>query len=97
MPKLDDEQLILKGAGQYAAMCTGCHLKPGMTESTPLTPKRRCRFDGLEPKAVPAAEAVAGLRDQHPSGAACKLAVFARHSGHVSAAPRGTVGSAAYP
>ena len=33
VPKLDDEQLILKGAGQYAAMCTGCHLKPGMTES----------------------------------------------------------------
>ena len=33
VPKLDDEQLILKGAGQYAAMCTGCHLKPGMTDS----------------------------------------------------------------
>jgi ketosteroid isomerase-like protein/mono/diheme cytochrome c family protein len=33
LPKLDDEQLILKGAGQYAAMCTGCHLKPGMTDS----------------------------------------------------------------
>jgi mono/diheme cytochrome c family protein/ketosteroid isomerase-like protein len=33
VPKLDDEQLILNGAGQYAAMCTGCHLKPGMTDS----------------------------------------------------------------
>jgi mono/diheme cytochrome c family protein/ketosteroid isomerase-like protein len=33
VPKLDDEQLILKGAGQYAAMCTGCHMKPGMTDS----------------------------------------------------------------
>jgi mono/diheme cytochrome c family protein len=33
VPDLGDEQLILKGAGQYAAMCTGCHLKPGMTDS----------------------------------------------------------------
>ena len=33
MPDLDDPQLILKGAGQYAAMCTGCHLKPGMQDS----------------------------------------------------------------
>ena len=30
---LDDAQLILKGAGQYAAMCTGCHLAPGMQDS----------------------------------------------------------------
>ena len=33
VPPLDDPQLILKGAGQYAAMCTGCHLKPGMQDS----------------------------------------------------------------
>ncbi|HWU69139.1 MAG TPA: cytochrome c [Stenotrophobium sp.] len=33
VPDLKDPQLILKGAGQYAAMCTGCHLKPGMTDS----------------------------------------------------------------
>ena len=33
VPKLDDPQLILKGAGQYAAMCTGCHLAPGMVDS----------------------------------------------------------------
>ena len=32
-PKLDDEKLILKGAGQYAAMCTGCHLTPGKKDS----------------------------------------------------------------
>jgi len=32
-PNLDDPQLVLKGAGQYAAMCTGCHLAPGMEES----------------------------------------------------------------
>lgn len=32
-PNLDDPQLILKGAGQYAAMCTGCHLAPGMADS----------------------------------------------------------------
>ena len=30
---LDDPQLILKGAGQYAAMCTSCHLAPGMEDS----------------------------------------------------------------
>ena len=33
VPRLDDPQLVLKGAGQYAAMCTGCHLAPGMEES----------------------------------------------------------------
>jgi len=33
VPNLDDPQLILKGAGQYAAMCTGCHLKPGVDNS----------------------------------------------------------------
>ncbi len=30
---LNDAQLILKGAGQYAAMCTVCHLAPGMKAS----------------------------------------------------------------
>jgi ketosteroid isomerase-like protein/mono/diheme cytochrome c family protein len=33
VPNLEDPQLILKGAGQYAAMCTECHLKPGMQNS----------------------------------------------------------------
>jgi mono/diheme cytochrome c family protein len=33
VPDLQDPQLILKGAGQYAAMCTDCHLKPGMKDS----------------------------------------------------------------
>ena len=33
VPALGDPQLILKGAGQYAAMCTGCHLAPGMRDS----------------------------------------------------------------
>src|SRR5574337_1464844 len=33
VPNLDDPQLILKGAGQYAAMCTGCHLEPGVENS----------------------------------------------------------------
>ena len=28
VPDLSDPQLILKGAGQYAAMCTQCHLTP---------------------------------------------------------------------
>jgi mono/diheme cytochrome c family protein len=33
VPNLDDPQLILKGAGQYAAMCAGCHLRPGLQDS----------------------------------------------------------------
>ena len=33
MPDLNDPQLILKGAGQYAAMCTQCHLTPAMKDS----------------------------------------------------------------
>ena len=33
MPNLDDPALILKGAGQYAAMCTQCHLAPGIDNS----------------------------------------------------------------
>ncbi|WP_458068489.1 c-type cytochrome [Rhodanobacter sp. BL-MT-08] len=32
-PNLNDPQLILKGAGQYAAMCTQCHLTPAMKNS----------------------------------------------------------------
>lgn len=33
VPNLEDSELILKGAGQYAAMCTSCHLAPGMKDS----------------------------------------------------------------
>lgn len=33
VPNLHDPQLILKGAGQHAAMCASCHLAPGMTGS----------------------------------------------------------------
>ena len=33
VPRLDDPQLILKGAGQYAAMCTQCHLAPNRQDS----------------------------------------------------------------
>ncbi len=33
VPDLQDPALILKGAGQYAAMCTQCHLTPGMKDS----------------------------------------------------------------
>ena len=32
-PNLKDPQSVLKGAGQYAAMCTGCHLAPGKESS----------------------------------------------------------------
>jgi mono/diheme cytochrome c family protein len=30
VPNLDDQALILKGAGEYAAMCKECHLAPGI-------------------------------------------------------------------
>jgi mono/diheme cytochrome c family protein len=33
VPNLEEPQMILKGAGQYAAMCTGCHLTPGEKDS----------------------------------------------------------------
>jgi mono/diheme cytochrome c family protein len=33
VPDLEDPEQILKGAGHYAAMCTGCHLAPGMKDS----------------------------------------------------------------
>jgi mono/diheme cytochrome c family protein len=36
VPGLDDESLIRAGAGNYDAMCTGCHLKPGV-EKTELS------------------------------------------------------------
>lgn len=32
-PDLQDERLILKGAGQYAAMCANCHLAPEQKDS----------------------------------------------------------------
>jgi mono/diheme cytochrome c family protein len=32
-PALEDEALILAGAGNYDAMCRGCHLAPGMAET----------------------------------------------------------------
>ena len=32
-PKLESPRLVLKGAGQYAAMCADCHLAPGMSDS----------------------------------------------------------------
>ena len=33
VPNLNDPRLVLQGAGQYAAMCTGCHLAPGVERS----------------------------------------------------------------
>lgn len=32
-PNLFDNERVRRGAGNYEAMCTGCHLKPGMQES----------------------------------------------------------------
>jgi len=36
VPALDDQQLISSGAGNYNAMCIGCHLAPGV-EATELS------------------------------------------------------------
>lgn len=33
VPPLDDAKMISEGAEHYAAMCTGCHLAPGMADS----------------------------------------------------------------
>lgn len=33
VPGLDDESLIRDGAGNYDAMCAGCHLQPGVERS----------------------------------------------------------------
>jgi len=33
VPSLNDSKLVLKGAGQYAAMCVNCHLAPGKENS----------------------------------------------------------------
>jgi mono/diheme cytochrome c family protein len=41
VPDLDDESLIRAGAGNYDAMCTGCHLKPGLEKTE--------QSDGLYP------------------------------------------------
>lgn len=36
VPALDDPELVASGAGNYDAMCAGCHLKPGV-ESTEMS------------------------------------------------------------
>ena len=33
VPKLDNPAMIAEGAEHYVAMCTGCHLAPGMAEN----------------------------------------------------------------
>src|SRR5262249_48098 len=33
VPPLDDPKMIAKGAEHYDAMCTGCHLAPGMDDT----------------------------------------------------------------
>jgi mono/diheme cytochrome c family protein len=33
-PELNDPRRVLEGAGQYAAMCSSCHLAPGMKETS---------------------------------------------------------------
>ncbi len=33
VPRLDDAAQVAEGAGHYAAMCTGCHLAPGLSDT----------------------------------------------------------------
>jgi len=53
-PNLDDPALIRQGAGNYHAMCVGCHLGPGM-EATELskglypTPPNLSKADVIDP------------------------------------------------
>ena len=53
-PNLDDPALIRQGAGNYDAMCVGCHLGPGM-EATELskglypTPPNLSKADVIDP------------------------------------------------
>lgn len=56
VPDLTDPQLILKGAGQYAAMCTDCHLKPGQKDSE-IRPGLYPQPPNLSQVRVPPAEA----------------------------------------
>ena len=56
VPVLDDPALVLKGAGQYAAMCTGCHLAPDMTHSE-IRPGLYPEPPNLSKVRVPAREA----------------------------------------
>jgi hypothetical protein len=53
---LDDANRISKGAGQYAEMCSGCHLAPGMkrTEiSRGLSTRVRPSFDAKQTSPPP--------------------------------------------
>ena len=56
VPDLEDPQLVLKGAGQYAAMCTSCHLAPGMGNSE-IRPGLYPRPQNLSKVRVPPREA----------------------------------------
>ena len=56
VPALNDPARITQGAGNYDAMCTGCHLKPGVTE-TELSKGLYPAPPDLTKQAVDAAEA----------------------------------------
>jgi len=54
VPNLDDPALIQAGAGNYAAMCAGCHLAPGEAEGELgrglyPSPPNLSAVDGLDP------------------------------------------------
>lgn len=58
VPPLEDPGLLRTGARHYAAMCTGCHLAPGMAD-TELRAGLYPRPPDLSDDATPAGEAAA--------------------------------------
>ena len=71
VPNLDDPALVSDGAGHYAAMCTGCHLAPGIEDSE-LRP-------GLYPRPP--------LLAQRPSGDPARDFWIIKHGIKMSAMP----------
>lgn len=69
-PDLGSDERVRRGAGNYDAMCTGCHLKPGMADSEIRK--------GLYPQPPNLAQAMAGHAHDADADAAAAAARAAR-------------------
>lgn len=79
VPDLEDPKKVAAGASEYAEMCTGCHLAPGM-EDNELRP-------GLYPAAPNLAEHVHGSRHSDANTAAARQFWIIKHGIKMSAMP----------